>query len=184
MFTQFSFSLTTWLVLASIALLAFYFLMRYVHGVLKEVFMPFKKGNRYWCKVIAVSDGDTITCRRFNLRRSETRIRLAYIDAPESSQAYGRETQQMVVKLIQKKLVRIRIVDTDRYGRHVAEVYRRSRNINEELIKRGGAWVYEDYIRDKQKLKYLNQLQQEAKSKKRGLWQQSRPIRPSVYRRG
>lgn len=181
MFTQLS--LTTWFVISVIALIILYFLIHYIHGRLQEYFKPFKKGKRYWCKVIAVSDGDTITCRRFNVRRSETKIRFAYIDAPESSQTFGKEAQQIVIKLVQKKLVRILIVDTDRYGRHVAVVYRRRRNINEELIKRGGAWVYEDYIRDKNKLTYLNKLQQEAKSKKRGLWQQSRPVRPSVYRK-
>lgn len=186
MFTQISlasFSTSTWLVIIAVVLVLLYLLAQYIHNVLQDVFKPFKKGKHYWCKVVAVSDGDTITIKRFNVRRSETKIRFAYIDAPESSQTFGREAQQMVVKLVQKKLVRIRIVDTDRYGRHVAVIYRRRRNINEELIKRGGAWVYEDYIKDKKQLAYLNKLQQEAKSKKRGLWQQSRPIRPSVYRK-
>ena len=183
MFPEFSPTPTMWAIFAVVVFILLFFIFRYISKRLEEIFRPYKKGKRYWCKIIAVSDGDTVTCKRLNLRRSQTRIRLAYIDAPESSQAYGRETQQMVVKLVQMKIVRIHIVDTDRYGRHVGEIHRRGRSINEELIKRGGAWVYEDYIKDKQKLAYLNKLQQEAKSKKKGLWQQSRPVKPSVYRR-
>lgn len=133
--------------------------------------------------MIAVSDGDTITCKRLNVRRSVTKIRLAYIDAPESSQAYGKETQKIVMSLVYKKMVRIRIVDTDRYGRHVAEVHRRRRHINEELIKCGGAWVYTDYIKDKNYAAHLNKLQKQAKKDKRGLWKSARPMNPREYRK-
>lgn len=177
--------LPLWLILA-IALFGF-ILIGYISNKLWQkitaILYPFKKGKRYWCTVIAVSDGDTISCKRINVRRSTAKIRLAYIDAPESSQDFGQETRKMVVSLVHKKLVRIRIVDTDRYGRHVAEVYRRGRHINEELIKRGGAWVYADYIKDKRYAQKLNKLQIEAKKDKKGLWKNSRAVRPSTYRK-
>lgn len=145
--------------------------------------VPFKKGQRYWCKVIAVSDGDTITCQRLNLRRSQSKMRFAYIDAPESKQAYGTEAAKLVRSLILNKWVRVEITDNDRYGRQVGLVYRRGKNINHELVKRGAAWVYEDYIRDQALKKQLLSLQATAKAKKRGLWQAARPVNPSVYRK-
>lgn len=145
--------------------------------------VPFKKGQRYWCKVIAVSDGDTISCQRLNLRRSQSKMRFAYIDAPESKQAYGAEATKLVRSLILNKWVRVEITDNDRYGRQVGVVYRRGKNINQELVKRGAAWVYEDYIRDQAVKKHMLSLQATAKAKKRGLWQASRPINPSVYRK-
>ena len=145
--------------------------------------VPFKKGQRYWCKVIAVSDGDTISCQRLNLRRSQSKMRFAYIDAPESKQAYGAEVTKLVRSLILNKWVRVEITDNDRYGRQVGVVYRRGKNINQELVKRGAAWVYEDYIRDQAVKKHMLSLQATAKAKKRGLWQASRPINPSVYRK-
>lgn len=159
-----------------------FFIYKKLSAFFAEYFKPFKKGKTYWCKVTAVSDGDTITCRRLNLRRSYTKIRFAYIDAPESSQSFGQESRKIVVSLIHKKMVRVRITDTDRYGRHVGEIYRRRKNINEELVKCGAAWVYEDYIRDKKKAERLKKLQAEAKRKKLGLWKSARPIRPSDYR--
>lgn len=160
-----------------------FFVLRKIVQYLGALFYPFKKGKKYWCTVIAVSDGDTITCKRLNVRRSVTKIRLAYIDAPESSQAYGKETQRMVMSLVYKKMVRIRVIDKDRYGRHVAEVHRRRRHINEELIKRGAAWVYTDYIKDKTYAAHLNRLQKEAKKDKRGLWRNSKPVNPREYRK-
>lgn len=150
---------------------------------LTDVFKPFKKGRTYWCKVIAVSDGDTLTCYRLNFRRSQTKIRFAYIDAPESSQSYGRESQQLVKSMVYRKLVRINITDSDRYGRHIGVVYRIHRNVNEELVKRGAAWVYEDYIKDPKRLKHWLQLQDKAKKQKKGLWKTTRPMRPSAYRK-
>lgn len=159
-----------------------FFIYKKVSKFCAEYFKPFKKGKIYWCKITAVSDGDTVTCRRLNLRRSSAKIRFAYIDAPESSQNFGQESRKIVISLIHKKVVRVRITDTDRYGRHVGEIYRRRRSINEELVKRGAAWVYEDYIKDKKKLAHLQKLQAEAKRKKLGLWKSSRPVKPSNYR--
>ncbi len=149
----------------------------------QQLFRPFKKGKTYWARVTAVSDGDTLTLYRFNLRRSETRIRFAYIDAPESSQSYGPETRRLVKTMLHQKVVRVKITDIDRYGRHVGVIYRYRKNVNEELVKRGAAWVYEDYIRDRKQLAHMRALQTQARARKKGLWKSSRPVRPSVYRK-
>ena len=110
-------------------------------------------------------------------------MRLAYIDAPESKQAYGKESTQILRGLILKRWVRVEITDNDRYGRQVGVIIRRGKDINQELVKRGAAWVYVDYIRDpKLKAQFLA-LQDTAKRKKRGLWQASRPVYPSTYRK-
>jgi micrococcal nuclease len=146
-------------------------------------FKPFKKGKSYWCRVSAVSDGDTLTCYRLNLRRSKTKIRFAYIDAPESSQEYGKESEKLVKKLVYRKFVRVRITDVDRYGRCVAVVHRIGTNVNEELVKRGAAWVYEEYISNATQRQHWLALQAKAKKQKKGLWQNSKAIRPKTYRK-
>ncbi len=74
--------------------------------------------------------------------------RFAFVDAPESKQSFGKESQQMVKKMVYRKLVRVEITDVDRYGRCVGFIRRYGKNINQELVKRGGAWVYEEYIRN------------------------------------
>lgn len=181
MLSQFS---PTWLIaigamLCFIALL----LLRRLLNWAKVVFKPYKKGKSYWCRVIAISDGDTLTCARLNLRRSETKLRFAYIDAPESSQSYGAESQRLIKKMVYRKWVRVKITDVDRYGRCVGVVYRFKKNMNEEMVKRGAAWVYEEYIKDPKQRKHLLALQDTAKRNKKGLWRGTKPIRPSVYRK-
>lgn len=173
-----------WLIVLGMLLcVALFFIFRKINAYLNDVFKPFKKGKKYWCKVIAVNDGDTLTCTRYNLRRSETKLRFAYVDAPESNQTYGKESQRLVKKMVYYKLVRVEITDIDRYGRCVGVIYRFRRNINQELVKRGAAWVYEEYIKNPtQKQKWLA-LQNQAKKQKKGLWKNSRPVRPSVYRK-
>ena len=173
-----------WLIVFGMLLcLVLVFIFRKINTLLTQLFKPFKKGKTYWCKVIAVSDGDTLTCYRLNFRRSQTKIRFAYIDAPESSQTYGRESQKIVQKMVYQKIVRIQITDTDRYGRHVGVIYRIYKNVNKELVKHGAAWVYEDYIKDKKHREHWLQLQNKAKKQKKGLWKSSHPVRPSVYRK-
>lgn len=171
------------IVLLIIFLCCSYFALHKLVIYLQDVLRPFKKGKTYWCRVKAVSDGDTLTCYRFNMRRSETKLRFAYVDAPESNQAFGKESQQMVSKMVQNKLVRVQITDIDRYGRCVGVIYRLRKNVNETLVKQGGAWVYEEYIRDKKQLAHWLELQNQAKKGRKGLWKASRPVRPSVYRK-
>jgi micrococcal nuclease len=174
----------SWLIGLGIALcLITLFLFHKLYVFLTELFRPFKKGKSYWCRVIAVSDGDTLTCTRLNVRRSQTKLRFAYVDAPESTQSYGKESQRVVKTLVYKKLVRVKITDIDRYGRCVGVIYRYRRNVNEEMVKRGAAWVYEEYIRDKKQLQHMKSLQDTAKKQKKGLWKDSRPMRPKEYRK-
>lgn len=175
----------SWLICIGMMLcLILLLLVRKIRLILIPYFNPYKKGKTYWCKVIAVSDGDTLTCYRLNFRRSQTKLRFAYVDAPESSQSYGVESQRLVKKMVYRKLVRVKITDIDRYGRCVGVVYRFRRNMNEELVKRGAAWVYEEYIKDPKQRKHLLSLQDKAKKSKKGLWRSNRPVRPSVYRKG
>ena len=171
------------LVLGFICCLIFLFIFRKVYTFLSTLFRPFKKGKSYYCRVTAISDGDTLTCHRLNLRRSETKLRFAYIDAPESSQAYGKESTRLIKSMVHQKWVRVKITDIDRYGRCVGIIYRYRKSMNEEMVKRGAAWVYEEYIKDKKYLQYMMSLQEKAKKQKKGLWNSSRPMRPSVYRK-
>ena len=173
-----------WLIgLGMLICLILVLILRRVIALFRVIFKPYKKGKSYWCRVIAISDGDTLTCARINIRRSQTKLRFAYVDAPESSQSYGAESQRLIKKMVYRKIVRVKITDVDRYGRCVGVIYRFRRNMNEEMVKRGAAWVYEEYISDPKQRKHLLALQENAKKHKKGLWRGTRPIRPSVYRK-
>lgn len=130
------------------------------------------------CRVIGVSDGDTLTCL---LKSNKSmKIRLAGIDAPEKAQPFGHKSRQLLANLLYKRNVTLRIQGYDRYHRILATVYdEQNRNINLIMLQQGMAWVYQGY---KKNSDYLY-AQQQAQQKKLGLWSEPYPISPQEWRR-
>lgn len=134
--------------------------------------------NDIACRVVGVSDGDTLTCLTSENRQIKTR--LAQIDAPEKDQAFGQRSKQALSDLIFGKSVVLQPETTDKYGRTVAKVLIGGRDVNLVLVKTGMAWVYTQYARDQA---YFA-AEREARSSRAGLWSDPNPIRPSDWRHG
>ncbi|MDO5054034.1 MAG: thermonuclease family protein [Pasteurella oralis] len=131
-----------------------------------------------YCKVVSISDGDTLSCLLKNNKL--IRVRLAGIDAPEKNQAFGQKAKQFLGKLVHKQQVKLVVAGYDHYQRTLAEVYTlQGQNINLAMVKAGMAWVYEKY---NTKSIYL-QAQHKAKQQNLGLWQERHPIPPTQWRR-
>ena len=75
----------------------------------------FSLQRRYGGRVIAVSDGDTITVLD-EMDQGKFKIRLDKIDAPEKKQAFGSKSKQFLSSLIFGKQVSIRYRAVDHYG--------------------------------------------------------------------
>ncbi len=170
-------------IFAVIALWMLWIAVKRLNAYLRKVLNPFKKGRKYRCRVLAIIDGDTIDCRRIFYFWQRKRMRLAYVDAPESKQQFGIDAQKYLKKMLHRRIVTLNVADKDRYGRVVADIYLGCESVSETLIKDGIAWVYADYVRHSKRLKYLNELQDDAKKRKRGLWKHSQPMNPKDYRR-
>lgn len=133
-------------------------------------------------RVVRVLDGDTIDVVG-NLvtnaeRGSPVRVRLLNIDAPEKKQAYGRWSAQQLKDLLITDSVSIEFVSKDRYGRVLGHVFANGNDINRAMVRAGAAWVYEYYNTDKD----LPGIQEQARKERRGLWGDSNPIAPWVWR--
>ena len=136
-------------------------------------------------KVLSVGDGDTIRVTTPN-GTNKTTVRLACIDAPETSQApYGNDARQALqAQLPIGTGVSLRTKATDRYGRTVAEVFKGTTNINQALVATGAAFVYWQYIEGCDRETY-SRLENEARLKSLGIWAVPGGIqRPWDYRRG
>ena len=136
-------------------------------------------------KVVSVGDGDTIRVSSPS-GINKTTVRLACIDAPETSQApYGIDARRALQgELAIGTEVSLRTKATDRYGRTVAEVLKGATNINQELVAAGAAFVYWQYIEGCDRETY-SRLENEARLKSLGLWAVPGGIqRPWDYRRG
>ena len=133
--------------------------------------------------VLSVGDGDTLTVNDAGRR---TTIRLACIDAPETAQSpYGGQSRAALQALAPVgAMVTVQGNKKDRYGRTVAEILRSNNNVNIELVRRGDAFVYRQYLNGCDRNAYLS-AEKQAESARRGVWSVSGGItRPWDWRRG
>jgi endonuclease YncB( thermonuclease family) len=131
----------------------------------------------FYGPLVRVKDGDSLVVKVQGVAMD---IRLAGIDAPELGQPYGRDAKQTLASLAAGKQLVIKPLDTDRYGRTVADVWNGEMQLNTEMVRRGGAWFYSEFARNAG----LYDIEQEARNAKRGLWALplSSRIEPWVWR--
>ena len=134
-------------------------------------------------KVLSIEDGDTLTV---SLNSERITVRLACIDAPETAQApYGGEAKDNL-QLLAPGGVAVHLIggEKDRYGRTVSEVFRGSTNINLELVRRGQAFVYRQYLQGCDRNVYLR-AERWAEASGVGIWSVLGGInRPWDWRQG
>lgn len=128
-------------------------------------------------KVVGVADGDTLTV--LSNGNEQIKVRLSEIDAPEKAQAYGVRSKQSLSDLCFGKNVEVTLQAIDRYGRSIGRVYCAGIDANVEQLKRGMAWVYDKYVKDRA----LYVVQDEARSRRIGLWSDEDPTPPWLWRK-
>jgi len=128
--------------------------------------------------VVVVHDGDTLTVAH---NGGKEKVRLQGVDCPELAQQYGRQAKQFTTRLCLGKAVTVKVVTKDQYGRSVGYVtLPDGKSLNQELVRNGMAWWYEQYARGD---RTLEGLQEEARKERRGLWAEKDPVAPWTYRR-
>ena len=127
--------------------------------------------------VVSVHDGDTLTVVA---NGSLQKIRLNGIDCPETHQPWGPQATEFTRELADKKEVTVTDLGRDKYHRIVGQITLADGcNLNQELVREGFCWWYQKYARNST---VLEQLEQEAKDAKRGLWSDNHPISPWKWR--
>jgi endonuclease YncB( thermonuclease family) len=133
--------------------------------------------------VTRIYDGDTIDAFK---DRETIRVRLACIDAPETVQApHGQTSRQQLSSLVPAQ-VSLNIVDEDRYGRSVAEVYHPNGSfINQQMVQSGHAVVYDQYLSScGPNGANLLAAEQQAIAGGRGVWADENFVMPWDHRQG
>lgn len=127
--------------------------------------------------VVGIVDGDTITL--LTPEKTQIKVRLYGIDAPEKKQAFGSRAKDNLSAIAFCKDAKLVTVNKDQYGRTVAWVYVANVNANEEQVRTGFAWWYSQFAKHETKLR---DLEQEARKAKRGLWADQEPVPPWKWR--
>jgi len=108
------------------------------------------------------------------------RVRFSAIDTPEYDQRYGAQSSAALKALLPiGASVELEVVTQDQFHRMVATVWlvdgAKRINLNETMLREGHAWAYRRYMKDP---KFCD-IEQEARSKKLGLWAQ--PVKDWIY---
>lgn len=137
---------------------------------------PAKEQKTVRGRVIRVSDGDTIWVA--DAAGAKHKIRMLGIDAPESSQRFGKRSAERLDQMVDGLEVSVVYSESDQYGRLLGTVWCGGRNVNLAMVREGLAWAYR-HNRDPQ----YEEAQREARAKKLGLWADAKAVDPWEFRR-
>ena len=134
-------------------------------------------------KVVGVADGDSLTVLDNN--KTQHKIRLQGIDAPEKAQAFGQKSKQSLHQLVHNKQVTVEFQKKDKYGRTVGKVLINGNDICLEQIKLGMAWHYTQYATEQPKEDRIAYQQAElaARGQALGIWKDQNAIPPWEFRK-
>jgi len=134
-------------------------------------------------RVIAVSDGDTLTI--LDTERKQYKIRLGGIDAPEMSQSFGQRSKRSLSDLVFTQTVEVETHKSDRYGRLVGKVLHQGTDINLQQVRLGMAWHYKDYANEQsaEDRETYAAAEEAALNSKLGLWSEAVPMPPWAWRK-
>lgn len=138
----------------------------------------------------SVHDGDTMRVRSLRDGTSShanevLKIRFACIDAPELKQQLGQESRNYLRSLVNEAggKVKVNIVDTDRYGRSVAEVWVKKGLVQSYMTSNGMAFAYDQYKKNCPHWDSVKSAEQVAIENKVGVWASPNFIKPWDWRR-
>lgn len=138
------------------------------------------------CSVTRVVDGDTLIA---NCNKTELRIRLCGIDAPEMRQPGGQESKQFVRRLFQDHgdQVSITPISVDLYGRTIAEVFIDPNGtpllVQGESLRNGQSYLYPQYLDSCPSHVLMSAESVIAQSTHRGVFLDPNAVKPWDFRR-
>lgn len=122
-----------------------------------------------------VVDGDTF------ILNDGTKVQIWGIDAPEKGQPYADKATAYLEKTSKGRKLTIKVKETDRYSRKVAEVAAGDTDLGLFMMRSGMAW-HDDYnAPDATK---LAEAMKKARKAKKGLWADKAPVKPYLFRKG
>jgi endonuclease YncB( thermonuclease family) len=128
-------------------------------------------------KVVKVIDGDTVWVERAG--SVAIKVRLRYIDAPESCQPYGDKSTKTMSDIALGRQADLKITGRS-YDRYVGALTVNGADVATMMVQTGNAWVYRSGVSKKSPLRALEDT---AKANKFGLWRDPSPVPPWEFRK-
>jgi endonuclease YncB( thermonuclease family) len=135
------------------------------------------RGQHLSLRVVGVHDGDTLT--GLDESKTQFKVRLDAIDAPELGQPFGQASKKALSEKVFGKDVVVIAKTKDKYGRTVGHVLVDGRDANLLMLEEGMAWHYKHYDHNAR----LARAEEEARAAKKGLWGDREPVPPWEWRK-
>lgn len=134
-------------------------------------------------EVVGLADGDTVTV--LDALKTQHKIRLAGIDAPEKGMPWGQKSKEALSDRVYRRTVTVEWHKQDRYGRLIGKILVDGQDANLAQVADGMAWHYKEYAQEQtpdDRARYA-QAELDARSARRGLWAEPDPIPPWAWRK-
>ncbi len=116
-----------------------------------------------------VGDGDTVSINLRAKGMDAPELRQQCQDARGKCYPCGKVAKDALGALLGSGKVRVRVWESDRYGRPVVTLYADGKDVHLEMIRQGQAVAYRQYLPEELRPLYLA-AESEAKAAKRGIW--------------
>lgn len=123
-----------------------------------------------------IYDGDTV---KIIDGKTQYKLRITNIDAPERNQTYGKKSRRALMQLCQDAVFEVSITGRDKYQRKLGSLSCNQKDVAAFMLKNGHAWFNDRYSSDLS----LALKERKARKRKLGLWKTEKPIAPWVWRR-
>lgn len=135
-------------------------------------------------RVVGIADGDTITV--LDDTKTQHKVRLAGIDAPEKAQPFGQKSKQYLSDIVMGELVTVEWSKRDRYDRIVGKVLTTAgTDACLAQIKAGLAWWFRKYADEQstEDQRVYERAEGDARAAQVGLWSEPEPVAPWDWRK-
>jgi endonuclease YncB( thermonuclease family) len=131
----------------------------------------------------SIHDGDTLRVR--SPKGEVLKVRFACIDAPELKQPLGEESRNYLRSLINEAggKVKLQVIETDRYGRSVAELWTKKGLLQSQMTASGMAFAYDQYSKNCPNWDAVKSAEKTAIEYKLGVWRSPNFQRPWNWRK-
>jgi endonuclease YncB( thermonuclease family) len=107
------------------------------------------------------------------------KVRFACIDAPELKQPLSEESRNHLWSLINEAgKVKLQIIETDRYGRSVAELWTKKGLLQSQMTASGMAFAYDQYSKNCPNWDAVKNAEKTAIEYRLGVWRSPNFQRP------
>ncbi|WP_434778895.1 thermonuclease family protein [Neisseria sp. Ec49-e6-T10] len=185
----------------------YYWLMKKILLILSTLFLAsISFAETISCRHPKIQDGNNIFC--LSSENKQIKVRLWGIDAPDLNQNFGKESAQILSKILSHAPLNLEVFGYDSDGRTLSEIKyqvyvdcpppskledgtmiqeigcmeKPPTNANWEMIYRGYAWTNPSHKLNNANKFYI-EAERIARKDKRGLWADPNPISPWEWRK-